>query len=119
MNRLHILFVLVVLFVGCGPTLRSLGRAGNLKPAPGFDITPERAVELAQPHLEKSYELRRQHFEPNGRSANPKPPSDHVTLKGDTYYIVRDNYPAIKTSSYLYCAVKVNANTGEVTPPSE
>lgn len=97
--------------------MQSLGTAGNLEPAPGFDISPERAVELAQPYLEKSFELRRQHIEPNRRS-DSNPPFDHVNLKGDMYYIVRDNYPAIKASFYLRYAVRVNANTGEVTPPS-
>lgn len=74
-------------------------------------------MELAAPYLDDSFKLRSQNLA-TGRRSNTRPPVDSVTLKGDTYYIARDNYPAIYAKFYLPYAVRVDANTGAVTPPA-
>jgi len=87
----------------------------------GFDdfppnpISVQDAIRLAEPHLGKTFELRSAKRE----YISDKEPVLWVTLKGNCYYLVKDNYPSYTPGFYLHHAVKINKNTGEVMPPSE
>lgn len=93
--------------------LRSLGNSRSGYESVSHKVTAEEAVRLAQPHLEESFELRKKNRPEDMKSDDP--PVDHVMLKGDWYYIVRDNYWAHK--SELTHAVRVHTQTGEVQEP--
>ncbi len=112
----------VVFFVhGCRSNVLLGNVQKGLAPVPGdfkAGISPERAVELAREHLERSYELRR--MKRQEKSPNPnREPLDWVSLKGDWYYIARDDYPSYSPGFYMHNAVKVHKNTGQVIPPEQ
>jgi hypothetical protein len=99
---------------GCEP--QSVGRSlSGYKNIQGAKIQPQKAVELAGPYLDKTFELRLQDSELTRRKEIE--PIIYVTLKNDEYYIVKDNYPAKSVYFYPKHAVKVNINTGNVIPP--
>ena len=85
----------------------------------GFDsfpknpVSPERAVKLAEPYLDNTFKVK---TDDSVLMALAKP-KIWVTLKGKYYYIVKDSTNEINIDYYLYKAVKVNKNTGEVIPP--
>lgn len=82
---------------------------------PDCKISPATAAQVAAPHLQQSFDLRQ-----SNRSADmnsDKALRDVVTRKGDWYYVVRENYPAIMTDFYLAHAVRVHTQTGEVIEP--
>lgn len=78
-------------------------------------ISPQQALQLSEPFLDKTFELRTKNRSLEIRSDLPK--EDSIILQGRYYYVVRENYPAKYIAFYLKHAVKVNKNTGEVTPP--
>lgn len=80
-------------------------------------ISPEKAVDLAQPYLAHSYELRKKNLKRH--YTVPNVPFDFVVLKGDFYYIVRDDEPNKFINFYIPYAVKINKRTGEITKPDE
>lgn len=82
-----------------------------------YAITPQQAVAIAEPYLEASFDLRSRNLIPERRGSS-RPTTDWVTLRGDTYFVARDNYPAINTDFYIPYAVAVHAETGAVTAPA-
>ena len=88
----------------------------GFKSARGCRVSPSKAVELAEPHLQQSFELRsRDWAEWNSKRM---PPHNVVTRKGDWYYVARDDLPPSMTLSfYLAHAVRVHTQTGEVIEP--
>ena len=80
---------------------------------PDNPVSPQQAVKLAQPYLDKTFRLRSNMAQ---RLSNGKL-SDIVTLEGDYYYIVRDNFASYSPDFYRKHAVKVNKKTGKVIPP--
>lgn len=110
------LFILLLAFIliGCEP--QSVGTSlSGYKEIPGAKIQPQKAVELASPYLDKTFELRQKDSDLDRRKDTE--PIIHVTLKDDEYYIVKENYPAKSVYFYLKHAVKVNIKDGKVTPP--
>ncbi len=87
-------------------------RSGYIKDL-SFKISPEKAVELAGPYLDLSYELRVK----NRSISHNAPLNDYVVQKGKWYYVTRDNYPYKYIGAYKNHAVKVNVNSGTVIPP--
>jgi hypothetical protein len=86
--------------------------AHELRPA---KISTDDAIRLAQPYLDRTFELRSENRPEDMQS--DRPPRDIVTPKGRWYYVVRDNYPAVKENFYLDHAVKVHMDTGEIIEP--
>jgi hypothetical protein len=78
-----------------------------------YRITPEQAVKLAEPYIDKTYELRLQ----NRHSIMKGPLQVTVVVRGDWYYVSRDNYPYKTIEAYRYHAVRVHVQTGEVREP--
>ncbi|MEK7698944.1 MAG: hypothetical protein AAB332_00935 [Planctomycetota bacterium] len=113
-NKTIFLILLTFSLAGCEP--QSLGNSlSGYKEIQGAKIQPQKAVELASPFLDKTFELRQKDSElARGKDREP---IIYVTLKNDEYYIVKENYPAISVYFYLKHAVKVNIKTGKVTPP--
>lgn len=109
--------VLLTLLTGCAnDSALSLGAVEDgLKPMPDCKISPEQAAELARPHLERCFELRQQ--KRPAQMKNKDAPIDKVFVKGDWYYVCRDNYPGIFSDFYLPHAVRVHTQTGEVKGP--
>ena len=109
----------LILVAGCGLTTSARmvhqEESGSYEPVPGMSVAPEEALELAQPYLDWSYQLRLQNR--SDRMRSDRPPTDHISIKGEWYYIVRDNYPAIFAKFYLPHAVRVHGETGQVLPP--
>ncbi|QDT06533.1 hypothetical protein K227x_49430 [Rubripirellula lacrimiformis] len=100
------------------PATRSLGNtASGLEPVDGCAITPQQAVAIAEPYLETSFNLRSRNLLPERRNSD-KSPTDWVTLRGDTYFVARDNYAAINVDFYISYAVAVHAETGALTAPT-
>ena len=86
---------------------------GGFEDFPPNPISVQDAIKLADPYLDKTFELRiasREHV-------SDKEASLWITLKGDYYYLVKDNYPSYTPGFYLNYAVKINKDTGEVIPP--
>jgi hypothetical protein len=81
---------------------------------PARPVSVAQAVESAQPYLDTSFALRQANH--RGASKDWGEPRVFVTLKGNQYHIVNENYPYIMESAYLAHAVKVDAETGVVTP---
>ncbi|MEW6067615.1 MAG: hypothetical protein AB1610_04920 [Nitrospirota bacterium] len=109
-----ILILLALALAGCEP--QSVGNSlSGYKEVPGAKIQPQKAVELASPYLDKTFELRQKESELNRNK--DREPIVYVTLKDDEYYIVKENYPAKSVYFYLKHAAKVNIHDGKVTPP--
>jgi hypothetical protein len=84
-------------------------------PQPGREISPERALELAGPWLDDSFELRG-----GGRPGRAKmfdKPIDYIVLQGNWYHVSRDNYPYKTIYAYRNHSVRVHSRTGRVIPP--
>jgi hypothetical protein len=79
-------------------------------------ITPEKAVELARPYLDLSYEMRRSNRK-DVYNKMSESPLEYVILKGDYYYVTKDNYPSNVVTFYMEHAVRVNKKTGKVHKP--
>jgi len=113
-NKTILLILLAFTLAGCEP--KSVGSSlSGYKEIPGAIIQPQKAVELAGPYLDKTFELRQQDSDLTRRKDIE--PIIHVTLKNNEYYIVKDNYPDKSVYFYLKHAVKVNIKTGNVIPP--
>ena len=79
-------------------------------------ISPQKALELATPYTNDSYELRKRNRSEKYNSMAATS-IEYVVLKDNYYYITKDNYPSKLASFYMTYAVKVNKNTGEVIRP--
>lgn len=116
MNTYKILIIIIFasILAGCEP--QSMGSSlSGYKNNPGATIQPQKAVELASPYLDKTFELRQRNSDLTRKK--DVEPIIHVTLKDDEYYIVKENYPGKSVYFYLEHAVKVNINSGNVVPP--
>lgn len=76
---------------------------------------PNEAFNKAQPFLEATWKARCEEVRNHDEWCD-KPPVDHMIRKGDVYYLTRTSYPYKNHEAYMEYAVKVNAQTGEVTP---
>lgn len=113
--RTLLLLLMMIFISGCSAV--TVGNSfSEYKILEGVKIQPERAVELAGPYLDKSFHLRTKNRPP--RMLSDRKPYINVMLKGNYYYVVKDNYPAIPTSFYLPHAVKVHKQSGEVIEPN-
>jgi hypothetical protein len=78
-------------------------------------VAPNDAFRKAQPYLEATWKARcdkvRNHDEYCEKIA-----VDHMVRKGSYYYITRTSYPYENYSEFTRFAVRVHAETGEVTP---
>lgn len=115
--RLARLLIICFLLAGCTPKIYSgTDETGFAHFPKNNKISPEKALELAEPYLEFSYKLRKEN---RPAEYNPTtPPVKYVILKEKSYYITKDNYNSKLVTFYLTHAVKVDKDTGEVTKPS-
>ncbi len=81
------------------------------------NISPEKALELAGPYLTYSYELRKKNLKRKYNVSHTI--FEHVILKGDFYFVARDDEPNKFLNFYIPYSVKINKNTGEVIKPDE
>jgi hypothetical protein len=81
---------------------------------PELPISADKAVEAAQPYLDKTFALCRASRGSNWPESEPR---IRVMLEGKTYKVLKDNYPSMNAHYGFDHAVKVDAETGEVTPP--
>lgn len=79
-------------------------------------ITPRDAIDLARPHLDLSYTLRRGMRQPSS-SPSDRDPLDWVSFQNGIYYIARDDYPSYSPGFYTHFAVTVDSASGVVTAP--
>ena len=105
--------IAAVLVCGCGKAYHGNGWAG-FEGFPENNISPQQAVRIAEPYLDETFELRAR----NRRHVSDREPEVHVMLEGKYYYVVKDNYPSYTPGLYLWHAVKVHKDTGDVSPPS-
>jgi hypothetical protein len=111
-----IFVILIFLLTNCGTEPKSVGNSlTGYNTVAEAKIQPKEAVELAMSYLDKTFELRQKNRESNKKRNSE--PIIYVTLKNNEYYIVKENYPDISVYFYLKHAVRVNINTGHVTPP--
>ncbi len=103
----------VVVILGCGKTYYGSGWH-VLNGFPMNKISPQEAMSRAEPYLDETFELRSR----NRRHSSDREPVVHVTLKGDYYYLVKDNYPSYSPNFYLQHALKVHKDTGVLAFPS-
>jgi hypothetical protein len=123
MNKIKILFVLLIAtmgFLSCKTV--SMGSSENptkLKNPKENKISPAKALELAKPHLQKSWELGcKSHSDPKHWCVTRANRAIvHIVQKGNYYYLRKTSYPYKTFTAYLYHAVKVHVNSGQVTPP--
>ena len=108
---------LLIGFVVGGCTPVHIGTyPGDLTRFPDRPVSPDKAVEAAQPFLDQSFALcRALRGSDWPEQSNPR---ISVKLEGSQYKVLKDNYPYKSYSEYRFShAVLVNAETGEVTPP--
>jgi len=104
-------------FSGCSKVV-AIGdskRPEQMKHPEGNKISPKRALDLAKPHLAKSWDLGCQRH--SSKHWCEKPGIVHIVQKGDYYYLRKTSYPYKTLNAYLKYAVKVHVNSGSVTPP--
>lgn len=109
----------ILLISGCG-LLHNTRAVTRDDTVPGFQISPQQAVALAEPYLDDSFRLRRiaRHDEQNHGLWKDTPPRDYIFVRSYMYLISRDNYPSMNLGYYKSHAVRVNGMTGQVIPPS-
>ncbi len=98
-------------FSGCQAVFLGPDSTGSYIELENNPITPEKALSLAEPYLHKHYQLQLSNgiWKPKGE------PEDWVFLKGNWYYIERDNYPYKDTFQYYRnSTIKVHKITGEI-----
>lgn len=110
--------LVTLLLAGCGTLLggaQSVRRNddGQFDPVAGMAVTPDEALEKAEPYLNLTFHLRQQQRD----EISTDPPTDHVSVKDGWYYIVRDNYPSYSPGFDLAHAVRVHGQTGQLLPP--
>gem|GEM_PF-5542249 len=76
---------------------------------------PNTAYQKATPFLDATWEARCEEVRKNDKWCD-QPAIDHMVRKGDYYYVTRTSYPYKAHSAYTKYAVRVHADTGEVTP---
>lgn len=114
-RRLWIVAVALLSLCGVGCRSQHFGTfPDGLSDFPERPISADAAVEAAQPHLDKTFALCR---EARGRDWPDTEPQIRVKLEGDYYYVLKDNYPSMNADYGFSHAVKVNAKSGELTPP--
>jgi hypothetical protein len=102
-------------FSACGCAPAHFGTYPNgLADFPARPISPAEAVEAAEPYLDQSFELLRAERTLNSSNSEPR---IRVKLEGNAYWILKDNYISMNAGYGFDHAVKVDARTGEVTPP--
>ncbi len=102
-----------LLILSCSEIQYAGSSASGYRECGGCKITPERALELAAPYLDRTYELRLK----SRHSVMAHPLTDTIVIMDGWYYVSRDNYPYKTLRAYIYHAVKVHTVTGEVIPP--
>ncbi len=93
------------------PSLQSIISSAQIHTS----ISPEKAYQLAYPLLMKSFDLRKKdrHEASNPHSVKV----DRLILKGDYYYVTRDDRGFYLLQAYFKHAVKVHKDTGTVIAP--
>ena len=116
------LITLPVIITGCGGIVNEVyyGAEWSKDKFDNFPENPvsvEEAINKAKPYLDKYFELRME--ERTAYKNVGTKPTVHVTLKGNYYYIVKDNYPSYAPypDFYLEHAVLVSKKNGEVKLP--
>ena len=111
----------VMALAGCsnGPSLRTVVVD---EAVPEMKITPSEALELARPHLDGAFDQiieRREPSEDSGRLPYTREgePITRIMIQGEWYHISQTNIISKNLQSYLYGAVRVHGQTGEVVPP--
>ncbi|MDD5488588.1 MAG: hypothetical protein PHH49_06485 [Candidatus Omnitrophica bacterium] len=83
------------------------------------NISQEEAIKLAEPYLDLSFSLRKKSRDSRYNSAGDDMAQIWTFLRGDYYYITKDNYYYKTEDAYFQYAVKVHKDTGEVIPPGD
>ena len=111
-----LLIGLPILYVASGCNSVHYGEyPGGLADFPDRTVSPEQAVKAAEPYLDQSFALCRAN---RGSNWPDSEPYISVKLEGKHYKVLKDNYPYKSYSELRFShAVKVNADTGAVTPP--
>lgn len=105
---------LLFLPMACTETVFLGSKSNGFKKCIECKISSDKAYEIAKPYLQLSYELRnkKRNYPPDKLKID-----DYILLKGNYYYITRDNYPYKTYMAYLSHAVKVDSRTGKLFPP--
>ena len=75
-------------------------------------IQPDEAIKLAEPYLDKIFEKKSKNR--NWPSIKESQTVIHIILKGNYYYITKENYPAKDIYFYMRSAVKIHKKSGEI-----
>jgi len=100
--------------LACSKTVFIGSTTCGFKKSTECKISPEKAYEIAKPYLQLSYEIRNKK---RNYPSDKLEMNDYILLKGNYYYITRDNYPYKTFMAYLNHAVKVDSGTGEIIKP--
>jgi len=111
---LIVLGVVLVSSVGCARTICLGSEWGGFNGFPDNPVSVSEAIAKAEPYLDKTFALR---SSATGNRNAAEEPVVFVTLRGDYYYIVKDNYPSYSPGFYLHHAVRVHKTTGRLIPP--
>jgi hypothetical protein len=107
-----IIALIAIFLVSCG-TYHVGSSHNGFSDFPENNISVYKAISLAEKYLDKTFELRKA----NRSSQFNDEPAIWVTLRGNYYHIVKDNYPSYSPGFYEKHAVRINKSTGEVYPP--
>jgi hypothetical protein len=112
-RNIFFLIISLLFFLACSGKIYVGNSHAGFSGFPRNNIEVKDAIQLAEPYLDKTYELRKE----NRKSGNDNNLLIWVTLKGKYYYIVMDNYPSKTPGFYEKHAVRINKDTGEVISP--
>lgn len=103
----------VMFILSCETTMYAGNSTRGYSFFPQYRVTPEQAVKLAEPYLDRTYELRLK----NRKSVMNGPLEVMVVVRGEWYYVSKDNYPYKTLEAYRIHAVRVHVMTGEIVAP--
>ncbi|MCP4296136.1 MAG: hypothetical protein GY786_11055 [Proteobacteria bacterium] len=116
-NEKKLKFVLLsvfALFLSNCSGIEYVGSEHNdFKNAPKYPISISKAIEISKPYLDETFKQR----SAKRSDQFSKEPVVWVSIKGDWYYIVKDNYSSYTPGFYLNHAVKIHKETGQLVKP--
>lgn len=113
------LLIITVLVSGCGAEKIYISDSDR-----GFDnfplyneVSPRDALELAQPYIDYSYELRKQYILAKHKVEETSEVKEYVILKGNYYYVTKEHRVSNDPMFYIPYSVKIHKDTGEIQKP--
>ena len=107
-----ILLIISIILAGCSGAISINKTDKGYEYIKNAKIQPDKAIKLAEPYLDKIFEIRSKNRD--WPSVKERQPIIHIVLKGNYYYVTKENYPAKDIYFYMRNAVKIHKNRGKI-----